>query len=517
MSEAGAAGPRVYRGLTHREGLGWIVGLTPVQALGLVVVCTPALIALSRHAWGPTLGWGGFAVAAAVVIVVPVRGRPALRWAADLVMFQVGGQMGWSAWQSRAAAGLAGSAGEPDLPGVLARLEFPDGPQFHGRRVCLIHDTGEGRWGATARLTHAGSAMLGDVERDQLAARLGQMLAGLGRREVVDRVSLYVRTIPDDGTEYAVWRAAHERGDAPGLARRVTEEIDRDLAAVSVRSEVFVTVSGTEAALRRPAKAAGGGVAGRAYALYRVLDGVADGLRGIGVTSVSWLAATGVAEAIKTGFNPATSAGLNLHHHLNSAATAADSDDAPGGGAGVSVSQAGPSIVPGAAARAYHHDGFTSVAYAVQPPENGTEFGALGPLLTVRTAGERRAVAIHYEVLSAASGARVVKSDRFRSNVVGEVKASRGFTTTEVDSRRQRSVRLQEAAVAAGHAVVRYTIAAAITVPAEWTIDDHAAGLENAAAGNFGLLRLELAQDSAFVAAVVPVGVGLPRQKRAFS
>ncbi|WP_373324265.1 SCO6880 family protein, partial [Pseudonocardia alni] len=316
------------------------------------------------------------------------------------------------------------------------------------------------------------------------------------------------RTVPDDGTEYSVWRDRHQRGDAPALARQVTAEIDRDVASVSVRTELFVTVSGTEEALRRPAKAAGGGITGRAYALYRLLEGVADGLRGLGVTSVTWLTSTGVAEAIKTGFNPAAAASLSFRH-----LTSPD----PDGTVGLPISQAGPALAPTPAARAYHHDGFSSVSYAVQPPESGTIFGSLGPLLAVRTAGERRTLAVHYEILSAAEGSRVVKSDRFRNNVLVDAKAARGFNTTEIDSRRQRGAREQEAAVAAGHAVVRYTVASSITVPADWNVEDHAARLENDASGRFRLLRLELAQDSAFVAAALPVGIGLPRQKRAFT
>jgi hypothetical protein len=35
--------------------------------------------------------------------------------------------------------------------------------------------------------------------------------------------------------------------------------------------------------------------------------------------------------------------------------------------------------------------------------------------------------------------------------------------------------------------------------------------MENDIAGRFELLRLDLAQDAGFVAAVLPVGVGLPR------
>ena len=38
-------------------------------------------------------------------VLVPVRGRPALRWLADLLWFQVGVATGWSVFQSRAAAG----------------------------------------------------------------------------------------------------------------------------------------------------------------------------------------------------------------------------------------------------------------------------------------------------------------------------------------------------------------------------------------------------------------------------
>jgi hypothetical protein len=64
--------------------------------------------------------------------------------------------------------------------------------------------------------------------------------------------------------------------------------------------------------------------------------------------------------------------------------------------------------------------------------------------------------------------------------------------------------------------MVRYAATAAVTVPSGWNIEDHAARLENDAAGRFRLLRLELAQDSAFVAACLPLGIGLPRVRGSF-
>lgn len=507
MSTAPVDGPRIYRGLNTRERAGWVMGMTPLQAAVVLALAVPVLLAMSAGRWGQAFTLLGTNSAAVALVVVPVRGRPALRWLLDLVMFQAGVLMRWSVWQSRAAAGIPGPTHEPDLPGVLSRLTFPDGPPLRDQgRICLIHDTAEGRWGATARLTHTGVGMLSDAECERLAARLGNLLIAVGHREIIDRMSLLVRTVPDDGAEYEVWRATHEDPRAPALARFATDELDHSIGSVSVRTELFVTVSGTETALRRPAQAAGGGIAGRAFALYRVLDGVDDQLKSLGVRTVTWLTSPGLAEAIRTGFNPAASAGFTSHHLIH---------PDPAGETGLPMSDAGPTLVPTPAARSYHHDGFSSVAYSVLPPESGTAFGSLGPLLAVRTAGERRTLAIHYEVLSQRAANRAVQTNRFRHNVLSDYKSTKGFSTTATDSRKASGARAQESAVAAGHSMVRYTMAASITVPAGWNLEDHAAKLENDASGRFRLLRLELAQDAAFVSAALPVGIGLPRLRGA--
>ncbi|GEL24492.1 hypothetical protein PSU4_34460 [Pseudonocardia sulfidoxydans NBRC 16205] len=487
------AAPRVYRDLDVRERDGWVLGLTLPQALACLVLVVPVLFALAAGRWGHVVGLLAVAALLGALVVVPVRGRPAARWLADLVSFRTGVLMRWSLWQSKAAAGLAGPHGEPDLPGVLTRVEFPDGPPFRDQgRLCLIHDTGDDRWGATARLTHSGVGMMSDVECERLASRLGHLLVAIGRREVVDRLSLLVRTVPDDGTEYGLWRALHESPDAPPLARQAVDELDRTIGAASVRTELFVTVSGPESALRRPAAAAGGGIEGRASVLYRVLDGLDDALTTLGARSVSWLSGSDMAAAIRTGFNPGAASALVRC-------------------GGVPPALAGPAFAPAPAARAYHHDGFSSVSYAVMMPSAGTVFGSLGPLLAVRGPGERRTVAIHYEALSARAAARAVRSGRFRSTATRDWRDAQGVGDTATDRRRSDGARDRESAVDAGQSLVRFTVAASVTVPADRDVEDHAARLENDASGRFRLLRLELAQDSAFVAAVLPVGIGLPR------
>lgn len=498
---------RTYRGLNQREDAGWVLGLTPLRALGCVVLAAPVLMAVSAGRWTQTLAWLAVDGPLAVLLVVPVRGRPALRWLGDLVLFQVGVLTGWSTWQSRAAAGTPGDPGEPDLPGAVTRLRFPDGPVFGDRgRVCLVHDPAAGRWGATAQLSHGGTGMLSAADCDRLAARFGALLDRTAHRGLVDRLSFYVRTGPDDGAEYAHWRARHTHDAAPPLAHRATAELDRAIGAVSLSSEVYVCVSGREDALRTPADGAGGGLDGRARVLYRALDGVEDALRALGVGRVTWLDSPRMAVALRTGYNPAAAAGLSAEALRDGHGTT-----------GLPLIAAGPTLAPTPAARAYHHDGFTTVTYAVLMPEHGLGFGALGPLLAVRRAGERRTVAVHYEILDARASAAAVQRRRFRTGVVRDLRSSRGFIITAADQRAAGGARDQEHAVAAGAALVRFGVAAAVTVPAEWPVEDHAAWLENDAAAGTRLLRLELAQDSAFVAAVLPVGVGLPRRRGARS
>ena len=64
------------------------------------------------------------------------------------------------------------------------------------------------------------------------------------------------------------------------------------------------------------------------------------------------------------------------------------------------------------------------------------------------------------------------------------------------------------------NALVRVGIAAAVTVPAHRSIAEHGRRLEASIRGaGFTPLRLDLAQDSGFAAACIPLGVGLPRRR----
>ena len=91
MSAPAVDGPRIYRGLNVRERAGWVLGLTPLQAIAVLGLGAPVLLSMSSGRWSEALlllATNGIGVA---LVVVPVRGRSALRWLADLVTFQAGG------------------------------------------------------------------------------------------------------------------------------------------------------------------------------------------------------------------------------------------------------------------------------------------------------------------------------------------------------------------------------------------------------------------------------------------
>src|SRR3954451_23169437 len=83
-------GQRTYRGLSNREQTGWVLGVTPLQAVGCVLLAAPILVALPAGDWAQTLLWLAVDGPLVILVLVPVRGRPALRWLANLLAFPAG-------------------------------------------------------------------------------------------------------------------------------------------------------------------------------------------------------------------------------------------------------------------------------------------------------------------------------------------------------------------------------------------------------------------------------------------
>lgn len=505
-SSTSSSGPRVYRGW-RRERYGWFAGLTGSQLITVCLAGLPLLIAVGRGRWA-TAGVLLPVVAVTVALVaVPVRGRPAARWLLDAAGFWWARWAGWSWWRSAAATGAATAQElqELDLPGVLAGLAVHDGPPMGPGmvRVCVVQDARSGRWSAIARCAHPGLGTADETTRAAFADGLGALLRTQADTDETSWLSLLVRTAPEDGAERAGWLDDNTIPDPPPAAARAAAAAEATITAGGMGHELFVTVAiGESKRLRRSAREAGSGVTGRARVLYRRLSDVEQRLRGMGCTRVTWCNSEQVAEAVRTGYHPADTAMLEAARQRARRGQPTTT--------GVALGAAGPAhALP--AARAYTHDAYITVAYTVLLPELGTAVGALARLMTPAVAGERRCVALHYQPLSAARATRQVEHDVWIADTAREVKVRKGFRVSRAEKRRSAETASHEQQITAGHTLVRVAGAAAVTVPAGWDVEDQAAGLDAAArAGRYRLVRLDLAHDTGFVAAVLPLGIGLP-------
>ena len=492
-----------------KDRQGWLFGLSGPAAVTVLVAGLPALLAMGAHRWLFVLGWLPVWAIVSVGVCVPVRGRPAARWVLDATYRAVGTVAGWSSWQSRAVAGDLAEPAQADLPGVLAGIRTHDGPPFGPllHRPALVQDSIARSWAAVARISHPGIGLAEQWTRQRMASGLSELLEGAASGELVSVVAVQIRTVPDDGAERAAWQARHVRRTAPKLALQVTEELGGAVVQAGVRHEAFVTVVVPEARIARQAKEAGGGVDGRARVLHAVMRELEVRLLGaVGCQSVTWLDTPALATAIRTGFAPGDRAAL-----VEAALAAADDPNLAGE---LPMAAAGPTSAPAPDARHYVHDAWSTATCTVLLPDQGAIMGALAPVFAPTAAGERRSVTLFLGPVSRAKADKMVGRDSMSAGTAAEMRARMGFRSRAVHRRDEQRVLSADHRLAAGKALVRVAVAAAVTVPSDWPVSDFGRRLESSIRGaGFVPLRLDLAQDTGFAAACIPLGIGLPRRR----
>jgi len=496
-------GVTVYEDYT-KDRVGWFFGMTGPQLAVVTVSGLPLLLAVGVQAWLLALACaGGWAVLLALVLV-PVRGRSATQWFGGLLAHTAGRVLGWSTFRGRASVGEAVHPDDADLPGILSGIQVHDGPPRGARltRVAVIQDHAAQTWAATARVVHPGVGTAEGPARDRMGDGLSQLLEVLARTELARMLVVQVRTVPDDGAERAQWVTANRRADGAALSRRVNDDLAVSLTAASVRTEAFVTVVVAEAVVAKPARQSGGGLEGRARVLYGLLAEVeAHLLGGTGCSSVEWLDSQALAGAVRTGFAPGDRAGL--------VQAAADGATHPGSNTSVPWAVAGPSgaVDP---IRWYAHDAWRSVSATVLLPDRGVILGALAPILTPGSPGERRCYTVFFPLVSERKAARSSASAEMSAATGGALRRRLGQQTKARQRRNERQTQAVDSKLSRGRAMTRPAAVASITVPAQWPIDEYGRQLESSIR-HTGLTpqRLDVAAAPAFIASAIPLGVGL--------
>ena len=142
--------------------------------------------------------------------------------------------------------------------------------------------------------------------------------------------------------------------------------------------------------------------------------------------------------------------------------------------------------------------------------------GALAPILAPTTSGERRSYLVAFPILSHAKATRASASSEWTADMGQALreKAKMKQTTKAKDEANQ--VRNLEAKLARGSALTRPYAVCTVTAPKTVRIAEYGRRLDaSIRRAGFAPLRLDLAQDLAFAASVVPLGVSLTRKGEA--
>lgn len=490
----------------RRDRVGWFFGLTGWQLAVVAVSIIPPVWALNQRRWLLMLACLLAAMFVIILTVVPIRGRSAVGWLGAVLASGVGAVMGWTRWRSRASRGRVQDLDEADLPGVLGGVAIHDGPPWGAsmQRTAIIQNHATKTWSVTAAVVHPGIGMSEGAERDRQGAALGELLDVAARTELIDEILMLVRTVPEDGAERAEYVRRHRKGDAPQLARAVNDEVSSVLTTAAVRTECFVTLVVSEGPLVRRAKQSGGGLDGRARELTALMGEVEAHLRGgLGMTSVAWLTSPALAIACRTGFAPGDAASI----------TAALSAQQRGEevNAHVPWAFAGPSGADWAA-RHYAHDAWHSASVTLVLPERGALMGALAPVLVPDEPGERRSLLIAYPILRARQANRQSANQEWAADLGAGLRTRMGVKLRAKQQQEMARTQGMDYKLARGHSMTRPYAVATVTVPRTRPIGTAATTLDAAVRrSGFAPQRLDLAQDAAFVATSIPLGVSLTR------
>jgi hypothetical protein len=491
--------------------IGWFLfGLTGWQAAVVPVSKLPVFWSVKQQAWASAGVFLLTCVAVSLITVVPVRGRSAIGWTVASTAFAVGGLTRWTRFRAGATRGQARDLTQVDLPGSLTGIEIHEGPPtgLTGARVAIIQNHAARTWAATAAIVHPGTGMRDADDRARMGRGLADLLDQAARTELIDEVLLLVRTVPEDGAERDQWIARHRRADGPARVAAVNDELQQALTSASVRTEAFVTIVVPETRIGKAAKESGRGIDGRAHVLYGLLAEVEAQLKGgMGVTGVSWLTSPELAVACRTGFAPGDRAGI------------IDAVLSGGGEAGINAevpwALAGPSGAD-PVARHYSHDAWNSISATIKLPVKGAVLGALAPVLTPTTPGERRSYLVAYPILSQTKAARQSATSEWTADMGQGLRQKARMKQTTKGKDEAEQVRGLEAKLARGAAMTRPYAVCTVTAPKTARIAESGRRLDaSIRRAGFSPLRLDLSQDVAFAASVVPLGVSLTRNSDA--
>ena len=508
MSEA-----RFYSGW-QRERVGLFFGLDALQSASLAAGALGVLVVVVSRSWTAATVLLPLAALLAMAALVRVQGRAPVQWARTWVAHRMVRLRGAHRFRSEPRWQVAGADGgieapvdpgdEWELPGVLAPLRLLAASDGKGRRFAVAHHRVDGTYTAVARVTHPGLALLASAKAHNRvqgwAGWLAQQCAEDGQ---ICRIATYHLAEPGEVDELGSWTDQHVRADAPAQAVSLVREViaaDRRRVADHVS---YLAVSLSAARSRREVRAAGGGDAGACAVLGRRLAAIAATVLSAGVEVDHWLAPRELAGVIRSSYAPLA------RREVAARQLAAKRNGYAGPEPGVPPALAGPTWTE-TSWGLYEHDDAFSVVAEIEWPRTPRDSTMLSGILSASSKG-RRQVSILYEPIAPREAERTLALDKTKRDVAIRLRHRTGQVAPERERKELATAAAQDAELAAGHGLLRFCGYVAVTVTDRSALEEAWDELcADAGATGLVLRRCSGWMDTAFAAAAVPVGVGLP-------
>ena len=433
-------------------------------------------------------------IAAAVVALAPVQGRPIIDWARPITNHLHGRVTGQATYLGGPRALHKPTDGTADLalPGIGGRVRVRCFDHAHGE-VAVIRQGG--RWTAVLEVS-APAYPLADrsTQRERVSA-WGSLLAQLGQEgNRLAAIQWLERTIPDSGRGLEEWWEAKGQHDAPSAADY--EALIASAGPAATRHETFVAVSIDERRCRRAIRAAGGGPDGTAHVLMNELSWVEAGLRRCDVTVLGWLGARDLGRLVRTQYDPAAI------HDIDSR------DRKHGQPAGVPLSAAGPMAARSSFTHYRSDSGYHAVYWIASWPRMQVQAAWLYPLLVL--GGVRRTVSVTAEPIAPSQSFREVRSAKVQKLTDEAQREKLGQIETALDDEEHAGLLRRERELVEGHVEYKFTGYITVTAASESELENACAQVEQAAVRSvLEVRRVYGEQDQAFIAGALPLTRGV--------
>ncbi|WP_020525233.1 SCO6880 family protein [Catelliglobosispora koreensis] len=501
---------RTYFGWQH-EKVAFLFGMSAQRVAMLAAAVLTAIWPLASSRLQSGLVLWPISIALIAIVFVRLGGRTLDEWALAFVSFHLNKSRTRTKFLSAAFApeSVQDKAGPKpmDLPGVLAPLKIMEGNGPHGAPLAVAYHRLDRTYTAVAKVRYSGISLVDSSRREQRVSGWGALLAGLCTEgNVITRVQALQRIVPESGAALRRWHHDHVSPAAPEVSVAVTEGLLATATLATSQREAYLAFTMDESRARAAIKSAGGGSVAAAEVLSRHLRALGASIAGADLQIESWLSARDLGEVIRTAFDPHSGRPL-AERRANASGLGAQ-----GLPAGVDPAVAGPAAAE-SMPHAYAHDGAHSVTYWVHDwPRNHVYATVLAPLLG--EGSHRRSFSMHVEPLGPREASRKVMGERTKRSIAVGMRHRTKQIVPEHEKQALARAEAQDAELAQGHGLVRYTGYVTITVTDADQLEDACMALEaDAAAARIEIRRMWYAHDAGFAMGALPLGYGLPRKR----